>query len=246
MNLAPPFAFPQLCDCCMLSFMQAGRRARCGTQFEREGWKSGYTLIAGVDEVGRGSLFGPVVAVAVILNPADRIRGIQDSKQLTAQQREKLAGRIRQRALAWGLGSVDASEIDRINIYQASRLAMQQAVLQLSLAPDLLLIDAMRLDLTIPQVSIVKGDTLSVSIAAASILAKVERDSWMREFDQQFPQYQLARNKGYATPTHRAKLLEYGPSPLHRLSYEPVWRASANGRQQWELLFKAQETEQIT
>ncbi|MBI1955608.1 MAG: ribonuclease HII, partial [Acidobacteria bacterium] len=160
------------------------RPSRCSLRFELQGWRAGQQRIAGVDEVGRGALFGPVVAAAVILNPSHRIPGIQDSKQLSARRREELAVKIRRSALAWAVGSADAEEIDRINIYQASRLAMQKAVLQLNPPPDLLLVDALRLDLAIPQIAIVQGDTRSVSIAAASILAKVERDSWMREWDR--------------------------------------------------------------
>jgi ribonuclease HII len=175
-----------------------------------------------VDEVGRGALFGPVLAAAVILDPQDRIRGLHDSKRLSPQQRERLATEIRRRALAWAVASVDAAEIDRINIYQASRVAMRQAVLELNPPPDLLLVDALRLDLTISQVSLIHGDARSISIAAASILAKVERDALMREWDRRFPQYQLASNKGYPTPIHRAVLRELGPTPLHRLTYAPV------------------------
>lgn len=177
--------------------------------------------------MGRGALFGPVLAAAVVLDPAERIRGIRDSKQLSPQEREELAAEIRRRALAWAVGSVDAAEIDRINIYQASRLAMRKAVLQLSPPPDLLLVDALRLDLEIPQIPIVKGDALSISIAAASILAKVERDALMRKWDRVFPQYQLGQHKGYPTPAHRAKLREHGPTPLHRYSYAPVSAAAA-------------------
>ncbi|MGH9782975.1 MAG: ribonuclease HII, partial [Terriglobia bacterium] len=184
--------------------------------------------VAGVDEVGRGALFGPVLAAAVILDPKDRIRGLRDSKQLSPQQRERLATEIRRRAMAWAVASVDAAEIDRINIYQASRLAMRQAVLELAPPPDLLLVDALRLDLSISQVSLIRGDARSISIAAASILAKVERDALMREWDRRFPQYQLANNKGYPTPIHRAKLRELGPTPLHRFTYAPV--AAALGR----------------
>ena len=179
-----------------------------------------------MDEVGRGALFGPVAAAAVILDPSHRIPGIQDSKQLSPRQREELAVEIRRSALAWAVGSADAEEIDRINIYQASRLAMRKAVLQLNPPPDLLLVDALRLDLAIPQISIVRGDARSVSIAAASILAKVERDSWMREWDRIYPQYQLAQNKGYPTPAHRAGLEKYGPTALHRRSYSPVAAAA--------------------
>ena len=202
-------------------------RPSCGTRYERQAWRAGHRRVAGVDEVGRGALFGPVLAGAVILNPADRIRGLQDSKRLSSQQRETLAAEIRRRALAWAVGSVDAAEIDRINIYQASRLAMRKAVLQLIPPPDFLLVDALRLDLAIPQIPIVKGDALSISIAAASILAKVERDALMRKWDLVFPQYQLGRHKGYPTPAHQAKLREHGPTPLHRYSYAPVSAAAA-------------------
>lgn len=203
-----------------------GIRSRCGTLYERRGWRDGHHRIAGLDEVGRGALFGPVLAAAVILDPADRIRGLRDSKRLSPKRREQLATEIRRRALAWSVASVDAAEIDRINILQASRLAMSKAVQELAPPPDLLLVDALRLDLTIPQVSIIRGDAVSISIAAASILAKVDRDAMMREWDGKFPQYRLASNKGYPTPEHRAILLELGPSPLHRLSYAPVAAAS--------------------
>lgn len=199
-----------------------GLRSRCGTRYERRGWLAGHRRIAGTDEAGRGALFGPVLAAAVILNPQDRIRGLRDSKQLSPERREKLAGEIRSRALAWSVASVDAAEIDRINILQASRLAMRKAVLDLDPPPDLLLVDALHLDLAIPQVSIIRGDALSISIAAASILAKVTRDAMMREWDGQFPQYGLASNKGYPTAEHRASLQGFGPSPLHRRSYAPV------------------------
>lgn len=184
--------------------------------------QAGYRSIAGVDEVGRGALFGPVLAAAVILNPSRRIPGIQDSKQLSPDRREKLACEIRRYAVAWSVASADAAKIDEINIYQASRLAMREAVLRLNPVPDLLLVDALHLDLDIPQISIVKGDALSVSIAAASILAKVERDGLMREWDRVFPQYQLASNKGYPTPVHKVMLRKHGPTPLHRRSYAPV------------------------
>ena len=211
---------------------RSAKRIRCGTSFERRGLRAGYRSIAGVDEVGRGALFGPVLAAAVILDPSHRIPGIRDSKQLSPDRREKLASEIRRHAVAWSVASAEAAKIDEINIYQASRLAMRDAVLGLSpepglLLPDLLLVDALHLDLDIPQISIVKGDTVSVSIAAASILAKVERDGLMREWDRIFPQYQLARNKGYPTPAHKAMLREHGPTPLHRRSYAPVSAAAA-------------------
>ena len=206
-------------------------RSRCGTRYEQRVWRDGHRRIAGLDEVGRGALFGPVLAAAVILDPADRIRGLRDSKQLSPKRREQLATEIRRRALAWSVASVDAAEIDRINILQASRLAMSKAVLALSPPPDLLLVDALRLDLIIPQVSIIRGDALSISIAAASILAKVARDAMMREWDGQFPQYGLASNKGYPTAEHRASLREFGPSPLHRRSYAPVAAACSSSEQ---------------
>jgi len=198
------------------------RQMRCGNRFERDGWRDGYRLIAGVDEVGVGSLFGPVVAAAVILDPARAIRGIRDSKVLEPEVRERLAEKIRGAAIAWALGSVEAAEIDRINIYQASLLAMRQAVMALNVLPDLLLVDARRLNLDIPQISIIHGDAQCVSVAAASIVAKVARDATMREWDRVFPQYGLASHKGYATPAHKKALQELGPTPLHRTSYAPV------------------------
>jgi ribonuclease HII len=198
---------------------------RCTLRFEKSAWQSGAQFVAGVDEVGRGSLFGPVVAAAVILDPSYRIRGLRDSKLLLAERREILADRIRQHALAWAIAAVDAARIDQINIYQASRVAMRAAVLRLEPHPDHLLVDAARLDCELPQQPIIHGDALSASIAAASILAKVERDRWMIAWDPVFPAYGLATNKGYSTPRHLAALREYGPSPLHRQSFAPVWSA---------------------
>ena len=182
-------------------------------------------LVAGVDEVGRGSLFGPVVAAAVILDRRYRVRGLRDSKLLPAERREILADRIREHALAWAVAAVDAARIDQINIYQASRVAMLEAVRQLQTVPDYLLIDAVKLDCDLQQRSIIHGDALSASIAAASIIAKVERDRLVREWDPVFPAYGLASNKGYSTPRHLAALREHGPSPLHRQSFAPVWNA---------------------
>jgi len=199
------------------------KRLRCTMKFEKMAWQSGARLIAGVDEVGRGSLFGPVVAAAVILDPGYRIRGLRDSKLLLAERREVLAERIREHAIAWAIAAVDAARIDQINIYQASRVAMREAVLRLQPGPDHLLIDALRLDCDLPQRAIIHGDALSASIAAASILAKVERDRMVREWDPVFPLYGLASNKGYSTPHHLAALRQHGPSPLHRQSFAPVW-----------------------
>ncbi len=200
---------------------------KCTTRYERELWNSGARFVAGVDEVGRGSLFGPVVAAAVILDPAYRIRGLRDSKLLPAEHRERLAERIRAHAIAWSVAAVDAARIDQINIYHASRLAMLEAVLQLAPAPEHLLIDALRIDFACPQTPIIHGDALSASIAAASIIAKVERDRMIREWDPVFPIYGLASNKGYYTRKHASALRQYGPSPLHRRSFEPVWNSAS-------------------
>jgi ribonuclease HII len=201
------------------------KKLRCSLKFEKLAWADGATLVAGVDEVGRGSLFGPVVAAAVILDPAHRIRGLRDSKLLPAETREKLALLIRERAIAWAIAAVDSARIDQINIYHASRLAMLRAVEQLSPSATHLLIDAMRIDCELPQRPIIHGDALSVSIAAASIIAKIERDRMVAEWDPVFPIYGLASNKGYSTPRHLAALREHGPSPLHRQSFAPVWGA---------------------
>jgi len=200
-------------------------RRLCSSRFERLARGRGWQRIAGLDEAGRGSLFGPVFAAAVILNPKRRIVGLDDSKKLSPQRREILAMRIREHALAWCVAQVDACRIDAWNIYQASRQAMTEAVLHLSLPPDFLLVDALHLDLLIEQQPLIKGDARSVSIAAASILAKVERDLLMQACDREFPQYGLASNKGYATAGHLAALREYGPSPLHRFSFAPVREA---------------------
>ena len=200
------------------------KRLRCTLRYEKKAWESGAHLVAGVDEVGRGSLFGCVVAAAVILDPAYRIRGLRDSKLLLAERREVLAQRIREHSIAWAVASVDAARIDQINIYQASRVAMHEAVMRLMPAADHLLIDAVRIDCDLPQRPIIHGDALSASIAAASILAKVERDRMMCEWDAVFPAYGLASHKGYSTPKHLAALRELGPTPLHRQSFAPVWQ----------------------
>jgi ribonuclease HII len=203
------------------------KRLRCTLRYEKLAWDSGAVMVAGVDEVGRGSLFGPVVAAAVILDRNYRIRGLRDSKLLLRERREVLAPRIREHALAWAVAAVDAARIDQINIYHASRLAMREAVLRLSPAADHLLIDALKLDCDLPQRAIIHGDALSASIAAASILAKVERDRLMCEWDSVFPEYGLASHKGYSTPQHLAALRELGPTPLHRQSFAPVWSSPA-------------------
>jgi len=183
-----------------------------------------------VDEVGRGCLFGPVVAAAVILEPDYRIRGLRDSKLLPEKRREQLAARIREHSIAISIASVDVATIDSINIYHASRMAMLQAVAGLQPAPDHLLVDAMVIDYPsaearISQTRIIHGDALSISIAAASIVAKVERDRMIREMAPEYPLYDLASNKGYRSPKHIAALRQHGPSPLHRRSFAPVWNS---------------------
>jgi len=200
------------------------KKLRCTMRYEKRAWESGATLVAGVDEVGRGSLFGPVVAAAVILDPAYRIRGLRDSKLLLPERREVLEKRILEHVVAWSVAAVDAACIDQINIYHASKLAMRNAVMQLAPAADYLLIDALRLECDLPQQAIIHGDALSASIAAASILAKVERDRMMRDWDVVFPEYGLASHKGYSAPKHIAALRKYGPTPLHRQSFAPVWQ----------------------
>jgi ribonuclease HII len=194
----------------------------CCSRYERSARQRGWQRIAGLDEVGRGSLFGPVVAAAVILNPKRRIVGLDDSKKLLPERREELAERILEHALAWAIAEIEASRIDAWNIYQASRQAMEAALAQLNPPPDYLLVDAMKLGVMMEQQSLIHGDARSISIAAASIIAKVHRDRMMREWDQVYPQYGLARNKGYSTVEHLAALRQHGPSPIHRLSFAPV------------------------
>jgi ribonuclease HII len=197
----------------------------CSSRYERQARQQGWLRIAGLDEVGRGSLFGPVVAAAVILNPARRIVGLDDSKKLTADRRQELAPRIRSHALAWAVAEVDNRRIDAWNIYQASLQAMTAAINALAMLPDYLLLDAVRLNVPIEQKSLIHGDARSVSIAAASILAKVERDRLMREWDELYPQYGLAQNKGYGTPDHLEALRQWGPTECHRFSFAPVREA---------------------
>ena len=204
----------------------AGGKFRCEAILERELRARGFHAVAGVDEVGRGALFGAVFAGAVILSEDRPVRGLNDSKLLGPQRREVLAERIRERAVAWAIGAVDAATLDRVNIYQASRMAMRMAVNRLNPTPDFLLVDAVPLELALPQCALIKGDARCHAIAAASILAKVRRDACMRAWDRIFPEYGLAAHKGYATPEHYRALELYGPTPLHRLSFEPV-RAQA-------------------
>ncbi len=197
-----------------------GVELRCGRRFEEEARAAGHLAVAGVDEVGRGALCGPVVAAAVVLGDGFDDQGLDDSKRLTARQRERLAVRIRERARGFALGVAAADEIDAVNILQATLLAMRRAVAALPFLPDLVLVDALTIpNLGIAQRAIIKGDALSVSIAAASIVAKVSRDALMVDLDAQHPGYGLARNMGYGCPDHRDALRRMGPTPIHRRSF---------------------------
>jgi ribonuclease HII len=187
--------------------------------------------LAGVDEVGRGPLAGPVVAAAVILDPRRPLEGLKDSKQLSERRREELDAQIRERALAWALGRAEVHEIDRINILQASLLAMQRAVAALTVAPELVLVDGNRCPrLDYPSQAVVKGDTLVPAISAASIIAKVARDREMVELDRRYPGYGLAKHKGYPSKAHLSALQDLGVTPVHRRSYAPVRRLLEDGR----------------
>ncbi len=190
--------------------------------FEREGYQKGFHYIAGVDEVGRGPLAGPVVACAVILPKDIEDLGFDDSKKLSANRRHEIFTFIQEKALAIGVGVMDNQVIDEVNIYEATKLAMIDAIHQLSIVPDYLLLDAMQLDLSIPQESIIKGDAKSISIAAASIVAKEIRDKMMEDYDQQYPGYDFSNNAGYGTKKHLMGLEVQGPCPIHRKTFAPV------------------------
>jgi len=198
----------------------------CGWTLEEAAPGRGALRIAGLDEVGRGPLFGPVVAAAVVLASGYRFDGLTDSKKLSEKKRNKLDLEIRANAVAFAIAEVDAETIDRINIRQASLLAMRRAVEQLALNPDFLLIDGRdTIDWECPQRAVIRGDAMSFSIAAASVLAKVHRDRLLVELDSAFPGYGLAQHKGYCCPAHLAALARLGPTPLHRKSYRPVAQA---------------------
>lgn len=190
--------------------------------YEKELYTQGIQLIAGVDEVGRGPLAGPVVAAAVILPKACKIPGLNDSKKIPKSKHKEIYEAVLQNAVAIGIGIKDNQVIDQVNIYEATKLAMMEAIGQLEPQPQHLLIDAMRLDLPISQTSIIKGDANSLSIAAASIVAKVTRDQMMEEFDKEYPGYDFAQNAGYGTAKHLAGLDKLGVTPIHRRSFEPV------------------------
>ena len=190
--------------------------------YEKELYTQGIQLIAGVDEVGRGPLAGPVVAAAVILPKACKIPGLNDSKKIPKSKHKEIYEAVLQNAIAIGIGIKDNQVIDQVNIYEATKLAMREAIGQLEPQPQHLLIDAMRLDLPISQTSIIKGDANSLSIAAASIVAKVTRDQMMEEFDRKYPGYDFAQNAGYGTAKHLAGLDQLGVTPIHRRSFEPI------------------------
>ncbi|MGC8760624.1 MAG: ribonuclease HII [Bryobacteraceae bacterium] len=198
---------------------------RCTSKMEDSVRRLGYRSIAGVDEAGRGCLFGPVFAAAVILDPARPVRGLADSKTLSPERREELAAAIRARSLAWAVASASVEEIDRINIREAARLAMRRAVEALRPPCDYLLVDALEVDWPVPQQALIRGDARVACIAAASILAKTARDALMEELDARYPGYGIARHKGYATAEHCQALRRLGPTPLHRRSFSPVLEA---------------------
>ena len=203
-----------------------GQRLRKLLRYEQALWTEGAKLVCGIDEAGMSPLAGPVAAGAVIFSPGSRIPGVDDSKKLDAKTRERLAIAIKETAIAWGVGFVEPDEIDRINIYWAGLLAMQRAVVALGTTPDHLLIDARRLkDVPIAQTRIVKGDAKSLSIAAASILAKTARDARMAELDRAHPGYGFAKHKGYPVKEHTEALARLGACPIHRRSFDPVRRA---------------------
>jgi ribonuclease HII len=198
----------------------------CGWRLEEAARARGSLRIAGIDEVGRGPLFGPVVAAAVILPRGCRLQDLNDSKKLTEKKRAELDVEIRASAVAWAVAQADAATIDRINIRQASLEAMRRAVQQLALSPDFLLIDGRdTIDWAGPQQAVIHGDAISFSIAAASVLAKVHRDRLLVEFDRAYPGYGLAQHKGYPCPAHLEALKRLGPTPLHRKSFHPVAQA---------------------
>jgi ribonuclease HII len=197
---------------------------RCGFRYERKLRATGVARIAGIDEAGRGALAGPVVAAAVVLPEKFRHRRLNDSKQLSPELREEIYCELTSHPqIAWGVGVIDSIEIDRINILRASHRAMRVAIAALTGPPDHVLIDGLPvIPFPLPQTAIIDGDCISLSIAAASVIAKVTRDRMMRDFCAQFPQYCFAQHKGYGTELHLLKLHEFGPCPIHRRSFEPV------------------------
>ena len=191
-------------------------------RYEKDLYSKGTSLIAGVDEVGRGPLAGPVVAAAVILPKNCKIKGLNDSKKIPKKKHEEIFQAVKDNALTIAIGIMDNHVIDQVNIYEATKLAMKEAISQLEPQPEHLLIDAMKLDLPISQTSIIKGDANSLSIAAASIVAKVTRDKIMANYDEEFPGYDIAQNAGYGTAKHLEGIEKHGVTPIHRTSFEPI------------------------
>jgi ribonuclease HII len=213
-----------------------GQRLRALLAYETELWEQGLGRLAGVDEAGVGTLAGPVIAAAVILPRDLRPRGLDDSKQLDARARERLFGELKAGAVAWAVGAASPEEVDALNVYQAGLLAMRRAVEGLAVRPDHLLVDARRIpDLSIPQRGIVKGDAKSLSIAAASVVAKVTRDALMVESEARFPGYGFARHKGYGAPEHLEALRRLGPCEIHRRTFAPVREVIDGGPRQRDL-----------
>lgn len=192
------------------------------TEYEHKYRQEGYQYIAGIDEVGRGPLAGPVVAAAVMLPPDFYLPGIDDSKKLNEKKREQFCMKIKESAIAIGIGIIDNDEIDRINIFAATKKAMLEAISQLEPKPEFLLIDAVKLDTSYPQEPIIKGDGRSISIAAASIVAKVTRDQILKDYDLQYPHYGFANHAGYGTKEHLEAIQIYGITPIHRKSFAPI------------------------
>lgn len=201
-----------------------------GLVFEQQAWAEGFKLVAGLDEVGRGCIAGPVVAAACILDPEKTLpEGLNDSKKVTESNRDDIAAQLKETCIAYTIGQIEAAEIDRINILEATKQAMLNAIAALSPSPDFLLIDALYLKRSpLPQKSIIKGDSISASIAAASILAKTYRDDLMKAYDTEFPQYGFAAHKGYGCASHYDAIREHGPCPLHRMSFKGVAEQSAD------------------
>ena len=203
-----------------LSLEALKERYQIMSEFEEQAFANGYQIVAGMDEAGRGPLAGPVVAAAVILDPGKPVYGVNDSKKLSEKRRAVLKPAIEEQAISFGIGIMDESVIDRINILEATKEAMKKAVMALKPAPELILIDALTIpQIPIPQQGIIKGDAKSVSIAAASILAKETRDQIMRAFDEIYPEYGFAKHKGYGTKEHIEAIRKYGPCPIHRRSF---------------------------
>ncbi|MBB6452942.1 ribonuclease HII [Salirhabdus euzebyi] len=195
--------------------------------YENTLWSKGFVHVAGIDEAGRGPLAGPVVAASVIIDEHFYIEGLNDSKKLSESKRELFFDLIKEQAITYGIGIVDSKMIDQINIFQATKLAMKQAILDMAKKADYLLIDAVKLnEVSIRQHAIIKGDQKSISIAAASVIAKVTRDQLMKKYDEQYPQYQFGLNMGYGTKAHLEALETYGPTPIHRVSFTPVKEAN--------------------